>query len=98
VRGFQNLVALAVDNFNGLFKEVGHMKMDVILKQLVLFPHRTSNEDNDNYIKKSLLKKLGGFYHPSKKKKAQGQMVGVSNSSNFSLRCWVLTCFRWLNM
>jgi hypothetical protein len=51
VCGFQNLAALGVDQFNGLFKEAKQIKMDVILKQLAFFPHLISDEDNVDLYK-----------------------------------------------
>jgi predicted CDP-diglyceride synthetase/phosphatidate cytidylyltransferase len=56
VCGFQNLAAMGVDHFNGLFKESNQYKMDSILKQLAFFLFLYLTRSMLNYTKKFLLK------------------------------------------
>jgi hypothetical protein len=70
VRGFQNLAALGVDHFSGLFKEPDQIKMDSILKQPALFPQLIANEENGELYREVSLEELRGVFSTFKKEKS----------------------------
>jgi hypothetical protein len=70
VHGFHNLAALGVDHFKGLFKEPDKINMDVILKQISLFPQLIEEEENGNMYKEISKEELRGVLASFKKDKS----------------------------